>query len=110
MRILLVILLFAVAAANVAASLPLLNLPNAPMAYIAAPLLLSACAVASAIMLIFRRALAYLPFIIGFAILLVTYVIIEGASAIPKAGMGFIVAILFFLPSVRASSSPTSQK
>ena len=105
MRILLIILLILAGIANVVAALPLLNIPAAPLALKVAPFVFAICAIVSAVMLMRRSANSFVPFLIGFLVVLAANVTYDGFSAVPKAGLGFVILVLFFLPAVRNSKS-----
>ena len=107
MRILLIILLVIAAIANVAAVSPLLNIPAAPLTLKVAPFVFAIGAIASSVMLIRRSGNSFVPFLIGFLVVLAANVANDGVSAVPKAGLGFVILVLFFLPSVRNSKRDT---
>jgi hypothetical protein len=101
MRTLLIILLIVSAIANVAAAVPILNVPTAPVMLKAAPLLFAVGAIAAAVMLMRRSSKAFIPYLIGFALVLIANITDAGVGALPKAGLGFVILVLFFLPAVR---------
>ena len=101
MRILLTILLLLMACATAAATIQIVNLPSASLLLKIPPIAFVACTIISLIMHICRQKLAFAPYIVGFGVFLAANIYLEGVPAIPKAAMGFIVAVLFFVPSVQ---------
>jgi len=107
MRVLLAAFLFLFAIATTVSTIPILNL-DVSLAVKIPPFVFVGCSIVSAILVIRRHEKAFLPYIIGFAVFLAANIYTDGFSAIPKAGMGFIVAALFFVPSVH--NSPVNSK
>lgn len=104
MRKLLIILLFVIALAQIAAVFPLLSVPAAPILAKIAPILMGVCAVVSAILLMKRSKSSAFPYLVGFAAFLAMEVAVFGPSMLKSSILGFVVAGLFFLPSVKSSS------
>ena len=102
MRKLLIVLLFVMEVAQTAAVVPILGIDKAPLLAKLAPLLMAVCAVISAIMLIKKSGKAIIPYLVGFAGFLVMEIVTFGPSMLQSSALGFVVAILFLLPSVRA--------
>jgi hypothetical protein len=101
MRVLLIILLSLIAVAQIAAVWPILFIPTASLAAKSAPIVMATGAVISAIMLMRRSTGAYVPFFVAYAAFLALTAAAFGASSLPKAGLGLVVGLLFFVPSVR---------
>ena len=93
MRILLTVLLFLFAIATTVATIPILSLPNVSLALKIPPFIFVLCSVVSAILVIRRHKSAFLTYIVGFVVLPAANILADGFSAVPKAGMGFIVSI-----------------
>ena len=84
--------------------MPILNIPAAPLALKIVPFVYALTAIISAIMLIRRNGKAFIPYAIGFVLFLATNISEDGLSAVPKAALGFVIIVLFFIPSVRNTS------
>lgn len=105
MRKLLIVLLFLIVIAQMAALVPTFGIDGVSMLATVnvAPIIMSVGALLSAFMLITRTEMAFIPYFMGFAGFLVMEVAVFGPSMLKSSALGFIVAILFFLPSARAS-------
>lgn len=92
------------AIAQFAAVFPILGIPSAPVLAKIAPILLSVCAFVSAVLLMKRAKSAAIPYLVGFAGFLAMEIAVFGPSMLKSSILGFVVAGLFFLPSVKSSA------
>jgi hypothetical protein len=101
MRKLLIILLFLISAAQLISVLPILGSDKAPLLAQLAPFILIIGAVASAIMLMKFPPKAFIPYCLAFATFLIMEISVFGITFLKGAFIGFLIAGLFFIPSVR---------
>jgi hypothetical protein len=104
MKTLLIILLIATAAATGLAVSQILNLAEAPLLPKVSQVLYIICSLASAVMLIYRKGKAVIPYLIGFMTLLIVNFMEQGAVAIANGIIGYLIIILFFTPAVQKNA------
>lgn len=102
MRVLLIILLFLISLAQIAALVPALPISEVPIAAKIAPVVMAIGAVCSAILLIRKSSKSCVPYFAAYATFLVLTVVAYGLGSLPSAGIGLVIGLLFFVPSVRS--------
>lgn len=102
MRVLLVVLLFLISLAQIAGVIPIISVSQAPVAAKAGPIIMALGAIIAAIMLIRKSSKSYIPYFVAYAIFASSVMVAFGAESLPKTGMGLVIGLLFFVPSVRS--------